>query len=87
MDLDKQKERAGLDKLLKAYEEFNQLPKMREAIDIPTKLSMQNSTSQKPSPKEGEKGFTEIDRWKYIGGKSPDKDDGIEMGDLTSGDI
>ncbi len=56
---------------------FTNKKSMRDSVEILTRLT-EETVGEKAVPKPGEKGFTEIDRWKHIGGKTDD----VEMGEI-----
>lgn len=77
--------------LYRSLQKQSELPKMREAIKVPTRLAAPVNKYPE-APKPGQRGYTEINRWKAVGGKTIGDDglldDGlIEMGDLGSEDI
>ena len=61
---------------------------INEAIEIPSQLKSEENIHADNILEPGQKGFTEVDRWKHIGGKIVTEDgldDGsIEMGDMGS---
>lgn len=76
--------------LTKAMNGQASMPNIRETINVPTQLHT-NPLVDSKTPKRGEKGYTEINRWKMLGGKTVTEDgvdDGeIEMGDMGSEDV
>ena len=89
---EKAEKKVGYRRVLRALRQQAEMPKMREALKPPTRLPEDSHVARKAEPKPGEKGFTEINRWKHIGGKTvtPGEgvDDGlIEMGDMGSEDV
>ena len=52
-----------------------------KAMDIPTQFP-DPVIKESDIPKEGEKGFTEINRWTHVGGKTPVEGGDVEMGDV-----
>jgi len=77
--------------LYRSLQKQSAMPKIREAVNIPTKL-LSPANKFPDVPKPGQKGYTEINRWKAVGGKTV-ADDGllddglIEMGDLGAEDV